>query len=260
MSENIKLSVVIITYNEERNIERCVNTIETIADEILIVDSFSNDKTIDILRNKNCKIIQHKFEGHIEQKNFAITQAKYPHILSVDADEFPDEKFLSQIKSIKMNWIYDGYTINRLNNYCGKWIRHGAWYPDKKLRLWDSRKGFWSGINPHDRFEMKEGSTTYHLKGNLLHYSYQSTKEHFKKADYFSTIAAQAYFKNGKKSSFLKTIVNPVFRFIRDYFLKLGFIDGKHGFYIALIIAKEVSLKYKKLLKLQKSQFEDFIS
>ncbi|MES2558996.1 MAG: glycosyltransferase family 2 protein [Bacteroidota bacterium] len=250
----IQLSVVIITYNEQRNIGRCIDSIQRVADEIIVVDSFSQDDTVMIANQKGAKVISHGFEGHIEQKNFAVTQASFPYILSLDADELPDETFLTQIKQIKQNWQHDGYSVNRLNNYCGKWIRHGAWYPDVKLRLWDSRKGKWAGTNPHDRYEMNAGCSVVHLPGNLLHYSYQTVDEHKKKSDYFSSIAANAYFTKGKKSSTFKIVFSPLFRFVRDYVIKCGFLDGKYGWIIASITAKEVALKYKKLHTLQRAR------
>lgn len=248
------LSVVIITYNEEQNIGRCINAVKSIADDIVVVDSFSTDNTVQIAEGKGARVISHTFEGHIQQKNFAITQAKFPHILSLDADELPDETLLREIRQVKMNWDADGYTMNRLNNYCGKWIRHGAWYPDVKLRLWDSGKGRWEGMNPHDRFEMVERSRVRHLAGDLLHYSYKTIDEHRKKVDYFSTIAAKAYYLEGKRSSQLKILFSPVFRFVRDYIFKAGFMDGVAGFRIAWLIATEVKLKYRKLLQLQHTQ------
>jgi glycosyltransferase involved in cell wall biosynthesis len=247
----VQLSVVIITYNEQRNIGKCIDAIKSIADDIVVIDSFSKDDTLIIAKEKGARVIQHLFQGHIEQKNFAITQAKFPHILSLDADEMPDEIFLTQIKQIKQDWQCDGYSVNRLNNYCGKWIYHGAWYPDVKLRLWDSRKGKWSGTNPHDRYQMTEGSAIKHLPGKILHYSYQSIDEHKKKSDYFSSIAANAYLAKGKKSSWFKIIMSPIFRFTRDYIFKKGFLDGKYGWIIATITANEVAMKYKKLYSLQ---------
>lgn len=249
------ISVVIITFNEEQNIGKCIDSIKNIADDIVVVDSFSSDKTAKIAKAKGTRVVKNKFEGHIEQKNFAITQAKFPHILSLDADEFPDKILLEEINKVKENWIADGYTFNRLNNYCGTWIKHGAWYPDIKLRLWDSRKGKWHGLNPHDKFILKDGSVIKHLRGNLLHYSYKTIEEHKHKVDYFSSIAAKSYFEMGKKSSRLKIIINPISRFIRDYFFRLGFLDGKFGFIIAMLSAKEVRLKYKKLFQLQKNSY-----
>jgi glycosyltransferase involved in cell wall biosynthesis len=247
----VNLSVVILTFNEQRNIGRCIDSIKEIADDIVVVDSYSKDDTVKIAKAHGARVIEHPFEGYIEQKNFAITQAKFPHILSLDADEMIDAVFRKHISEIKKNWTHDGYSVNRLNNYCGQWIRHGAWYPDKKLRLWDSRKGKWSGTNPHDRFEMYEKASILHVSGNILHYSYQSVEEHKKKAEHFSSIAAKAYSSQGRKSSILKIMIHPFFRFIRDYFIKRGFMDGKFGWIIAVVSAHEVSLKYKKLYSLQ---------
>ena len=149
------LSAVIITFNEERNIGRCLTSLIGIADDIVIVDSFSSDKTESICNAFGVRFVQHKFEGHIEQKNWAISQAKFPRILSLDADEALDANLKKSILEAKNNWKYDGYEMNRLTNYCGKFIHHSGWYPDKKMRLWDSRKGKWGGTNPHDKYELQ---------------------------------------------------------------------------------------------------------
>jgi glycosyltransferase involved in cell wall biosynthesis len=246
----IKLSVVIITFNEEKNIGRCIDSVHEIADDIVVVDSFSTDKTEDICKDKGVRFVSHGFEGHIEQKNWAITQAKYPHVLSLDADEALDEKLRSSINETKVNWHADGYTMNRLTNYCGKWIRHTGWYPDRKLRLWDSRLGRWTGINPHDRYELKNESKILHLQGDILHYSYYSISDHIKQVNYFTEIAANASFAAGKKSSLFKILFSPVFKFIRDYFFKLGFLDGYYGFVISAISSQATFIKYVKLKQL----------
>jgi len=243
----ISLSIVIITYNEEQNIDRCISSVLPIADDIVVVDSYSNDKTVEIASNLGARIVMNKFEGHIQQKNFAITHAKYPYILSLDADEQIDKALEKEILILKSNWTVDGYEMNRLNNYCGQWIKHGAWYPDIKLRLWDSRKGFWNGLNPHDKFEMHNNSAIKHLKGNIRHYSYKTIAEHKNKIEYFSSISAASYFDKGVKSSIIKMIFSPIVRFIRDYIFKLGFLDGYNGIVISILSSKEVYLKYKKL-------------
>jgi glycosyltransferase involved in cell wall biosynthesis len=242
-----KLSVVIITYNEERNIERCLQSVVDIADEIVVIDSFSKDKTKEICIKYGVKFVEHKFDGHIEQKNWAITQASFPHILSLDADEALDEKLKLNIKAIKQNWEYDGYEMNRLTNYCGTWIKHCGWYPDRKLRLWDSRKGQWTGTNPHDKYEMLEGCKTKHLSGDILHYSYYTITDHYKQVEYFTTILANAQHKQGKKANLLVLYLSPVVKFFRDYILKLGILDSKAGFTISRISAYATFLKYKKL-------------
>jgi glycosyltransferase involved in cell wall biosynthesis len=249
-----KLSVVIITFNEERNIGRCIDSIKDIADDIVVIDSFSNDQTETICKEKGARFVQHIFEGHIEQKNWAITQAQYPHILSLDADEALDDTLKKSILSIKNDWKHDGYYINRLTNYCGHWVHHCGWYPDKKLRLWDSRKGKWAGTNPHDRYELVDGDkNTSHIKGDILHYSYYTLDDHYKQVNYFTDILAKAQYKEGKKASLLVMVFSPIVKFIRDYFLKLGLLDGATGLTICRISAYATYLKYKKLRALNLS-------
>ncbi|MBK9415206.1 MAG: glycosyltransferase family 2 protein [Bacteroidetes bacterium] len=247
------VSVVIITFNEEHNIARCLDSVKGIADEIVIVDSFSKDKTKEICLSYGAKFIENKFEGHIQQKNFAITQAKYPHILSLDADEALDEKLRNSISEVKKNFVHDGYYMNRLTNYCGKWVHHSGWYPDTKLRLWDSRKGQWAGVNPHDKYELTTGdSNTGKLQGDILHYSYYTVEEHYKQAEYFADIAAKSFFKMGKKASFFKLLINPIAKFLHHYIVHFGFLDGRAGFTIAKISAWSTYLKYRKLRELSR--------
>ncbi|MBJ7428906.1 MAG: glycosyltransferase family 2 protein, partial [Bacteroidia bacterium] len=227
----MNLSVAIITHNESQNIERCINSVKAIADDIVVIDSYSTDNTAELAKELGARVILQKFLGHIEQKNFAISKAQYPFILSLDADEAIDEKLKQEIITLKnSNKIADGYIINRHNNYCGQWINHGAWKSDLKLRLWDSRKGKWGGMNPHDKFEMDANTKITLLEGKILHWSYISVAQHESKVDYFSTIAAMAYHAKGKKSSVFKIVFSPLFRFLRDYIFKLGFLDGKYGF------------------------------
>ena len=247
-----QLSVVIITFNEERNIARCIDSVKDIADDIVVIDSFSNDKTKEIAELKGVRFVLHEFKGHIEQKNWAITQAKYPFILSLDADEALSEELRQSILQIKNQKQYDGYTMNRLTNYCGKWVRHCGWYPDKKLRLWDSDKGKWGGVNPHDKYLMDAGSTIAHLKGDILHYSYYTITDHVNQVNKFTDISANALLKMGKKVSFVKIKCSPFIKFFRDYFLKLGFLDGYTGFVICRISAHAAFLKYAKLKQLHR--------
>lgn len=244
----VALSVVIITFNEEKNIGRCLDSLAGLADDIVVVDSFSTDRTEEICRSKGARFIQHAFEGHIQQKNWAITQAKFPHILSLDADEALDATLRQAILQVKNDWKKEGYYMNRLTNYCGKWIRHCGWYPDKKLRLWDSRKGHWTGINPHDKYELFAGdNNTAHLPGDILHYSFYTIEQHLKQVEYFTDISSKALFQKGKKASLMHLIINPVIKFLRDYLLKLGFLDGYYGFIVCRISAKATYLKYAKL-------------
>lgn len=250
-----QISVVIITYNEEKNIARCLESVASVADEIVVLDSFSKDRTKEICASYGVKFYEHAFDGHIQQKNRAITYATYPYILSLDADEALDDVLKKSILDAKANWTHDGYYMNRLTNYCGHWVRHCNWYPDTKLRLWDSRKGAWTGINPHDKYELKEGDkNTKHLKGDILHYSYYSVEDHYKQVEYFTNIASKAFVEAGKKAPLYKLLLNPLAKFIDHYILHLGFLDGKAGYLISKISAYATYLKYKKIRDIYKTQ------
>ncbi len=253
MATSVNISVVIITHNEEKNIARCIASVQTIADEIVVVDSFSTDRTEEICKEKGVKFIQHAFEGHIQQKNYAITQATYPHILSLDADEELSETLTQSIQYIKQHWEADGYYFNRLTNYCGSWIKHGGWYPDKKLRLWDSRKGCWTGVNPHDQYTLIAGSTQQYLKGDLLHYSYNSISQHLQQVDYFTTIACEQAFAQGIKANPFMLVYKLLYRFVKGYIFQLGFLDGFAGWCIAVISAYASFIKYAKLYLKQRN-------
>lgn len=241
-----KLSVVIITFNEERNIARCLESVRDVADEIVVVDSHSTDNTREIAESYGAKVVGHPFEGHIRQKNFAISQASYPHQLSLDADEALSEQLAREIKAAKENWQYDGYMMNRMANYCGKWIKHSGWYPDLKLRLYDSGMGKWAGLDPHDKFVMSPKSRIGRVRGDMLHYTYYSIDEHIARSNKYSTIAAKELVGKGKPVFFISIFLNPIAKFIRNYILRLGFLDGFYGFLICRIAANETFLKYIK--------------
>ena len=247
-----QLSVVIITLNEEKNIARCLKSVEEIADEIVIVDSDSTDKTPEICKSFGVRFIKHPFEGYVKQKNYAVSQAKYDHVLSLDADEALSEKLLTSIKLAKENFVADGYTMNRMTNYAGKWIKHSGWYPDTKLRLFDRRKGEWTGLIIHEKFELFKKGQIKHLNGDLLHFSFYSIDEHRKQSDKFTALGAKADYEKGKKAPVYKIWGSPIVKFLKDYIFNLGFLDGREGFVICWISAGASYTKYQKLKKLYK--------
>lgn len=243
----VKLSVVIITFNEEQNIGDCLTSVVKVADEIVVVDSFSTDNTKAICERQGVRFIQNPFGGHIQQKNFAMRLAAHDVVLSLDADERLDHNLIEEILQIKSNFTRSGYSVNRLNNYCGKFVRFGEWNPDWKIRLWDRRAGEWGGENPHDRVILQRGNPQ-KLKGRLLHFTYRTVSDHFLQMQKFSDIAAQESFKKGKKSIFIvHQILYPFFYFLKVYFLKLGILDGKTGYILAIHAAYYRFLKYTKL-------------
>jgi glycosyltransferase involved in cell wall biosynthesis len=249
----IKLSVVIITFNEEKNIRRCLESVQGLADEIVVVDSFSTDKTPQICLEYTTRFYAHKFEGHVQQKNHAMQLATFPYVLSLDADEVLSSALKESILTLKSNIQSDAYSLNRLTNYCGSWIHHCGWYPDKKIRLWNKEKGRWGGENPHDQVILIQGSSVDHLKGDLLHYSFHSLSDHLKQLDKFTDIASRESFKKNKKIiPGIHIVVYPFFIFIKMYFLKLGFLDGFAGFLVCVSGAYYRFMKYAKLYYLQK--------
>jgi glycosyltransferase involved in cell wall biosynthesis len=256
----VLLSAVILTYNEERNIERCVRSVLDIADEIVIVDSYSTDSTEEICKRYNVKFIQHPFLSYSNQKNWAVKQTKYSHVLSLDADEALSEELKISILEVKKNWTHDGYYFNRLNNYCGTWIYYGGWYPDRKLRIWNSKKGNWGGINPHDQFQLTKGTTKKFISGNLLHYTYNSVTEHVSQINNFTSIISDSYYNLGNRTCTLFIIGHSLWRFFRDYIIKLGFLQGYLGLIISLQMAHDTFLKYAKLKEIQKNRKTGVIS
>jgi glycosyltransferase involved in cell wall biosynthesis len=245
----IKLSVVIITFNEEKNIGRCLESVKEIADEIVVVDSLSTDKTREICESYGARFIEQKFLGYQDQKNFAHNLASFDYILSLDADEALNSELLGEIKSIKNNFSLDGYSFNRLTNYNGEWIKYCGWYPDVKVRLVKKAKAKWSGGNIHEHLAV-DGSVG-HLAGELLHYSYDSISMHVQQTNKYSTTEAQILFAKEKRASILKIVTRPFWQFVKDYFFKKGFLDGRYGFVICSINALYVLLKYAKMKELE---------
>lgn len=241
------LSAVIISYNESKNISRCLKSLEKVADEIVVIDSGSNDDTVELALQWGARVIDHAFEGHIEQKNFAAAQANGEWLLSLDADEALSEELIESL----LRWRtsppeFEAYRVNRLTSYAGHWVRFGGWYPDQKLRLWKKGSAQWNGENPHDRLELLGGGGSGWLAGDLLHYSYHSVSDHHDQIRYFSDIAAEHY-AGARWQTWL--VIRPWkmgFQWFKNLILKSGWRDGKTGWTIARLSAKATGDKYKK--------------
>ncbi len=244
-----KLSVVIISYNEEKNIKRCLLSVKDIADEIIVVDSFSTDKTEEICKKFNVKFVKKEFLGYSKQKNFANSLTENKYILSIDADEELSIELQKSILEIKTHFKYDAYYLKRCTNYCGTWLKHGAWYPDKRIRLWNKEIGFWEG-DIHENIILNKNSSTFNLKNDILHYSYNSIESHIAQLNKFTTISAEEMAKNGKKASYVKVFLSPFFNFLKGFFVKVSFLDGYYGVVVTIINSFATFLKYVKLRKL----------
>ena len=174
-------------------------------------------------------------------------------MLSLDADEALSGRLKESIRAVLNDWRHDGYYFNRLTNYCGKWIRHSGWYPDRKMRLWDASKGRWQGYNIHERLELDKGTSTAFLEGDLLHYSFYTIAQHLDTVNKFSEAAARELYDKGKSTSTFKILIKSGARFFRNYFLKKGFMDGYYGFLICRISAFSSMIRYAKLKEMYKN-------
>ena len=250
----MKISVAVITYNEEKKLGQCLESVKW-ADEIVVLDSFSTDKTVEIAKKYTDKVFQHTFDGHIQQKNRALDLCSNEWVLSLDADEVLSDGLKEEILAIKNSGKEpeaDGFYINRKIRYLGRWIRHGNWYPDYKLRFFKRSRARWGGINPHDTIILN--GKTARLNGELLHYSYDSVADHLNTVNKFTSIMAKEYHEKGKKPSLLNLTLRPFFGFFKSYILKRGFLEGKRGFIIAVIDSYYVFLKFVKVFEIQLKQ------
>jgi glycosyltransferase involved in cell wall biosynthesis len=247
-----KLSVVIIALNEERNIARAIDSAQSIADEILVIDSFSTDKTEQICVEKGVRFMQQKWEGYSKTKNLANNLATHDWIFSLDADEALDEEMQNAVQEIKKKGFDGIYTVNRLTNYCGKWIKHSTWYPDWKIRIFPKSKAQWEGEYVHEELRFSEKLPEFQLEGHLHHYSYYNYSDHRKRADKYSLLTAQKLYESGKSAGPLRPLISGIGRFVTMFILKLGILDGWKGFKIAQISGLSNIVKYKELRRLNK--------
>lgn len=246
----IQISAVIITYNEAKNIERCLLSLQNVVDEIVILDSFSKDNTKNIALKYDVQFYERTWEGYSKSKNYANQLAKYDYIFSIDADECLSPKLQASILAYKKLTNPEIAFLNRLTNYCGHWIKHCGWYPDQKTRLFDRRKVLWVG-EIHETLNVKTENVKYFLEGDLLHYSYYTKEDHFSQIEKFTTIAANSEFKLGKRSNILKAYLSALVKFVQAYFFRLGVLDGWTGFLVCTRSAYASYLKYYKIVQLQ---------
>lgn len=252
------MSVVIITFNEERNIGRCIDSVRTVADEVIVLDSFSTDQTVQIARSKGAVVHQHRFTGYITQKNRALQHATNNYVLSLDADEALSETLAQSILEIKKEFTFKAYRMNRSAFYCGGFIRFGTWYPEPKIRLFNRSAVSWGGLDPHDKIIHPSTMHVGSLKGDILHYICDTVEQHRSRAENFSTLAAASLYQLGRKTNWIRILGSPAWFFIFDYLIRGGMFSGWRGWRIATIQARYHYLKYLKLWQLTKgSQADD---
>lgn len=248
----VKITAVIITFNEESNIGRCIDSLQTVADEILVVDSYSTDNTKAICLARGVRFIEHPFSSFGAQKNFAVASASHDCVLSLDADEFLSETLTKSLLEVKRTWPAAAYSMNRLNKYGTRWIRHGSWYPDRKIRLWDRRRGKFASESLHEYVDMDPEVRVQHLRGDIMHEAFVDVTMLMNKTQRYSQIFAETH-AHRKTSSLFKIIYKSRFAFFQSYLLKFGFMDGYEGFIVANSIANDVLYKYAKLYEINRS-------
>ncbi len=240
----MKISATIICVNEELKIARAIESLRC-CDEIVVVDSGSSDRTVEIARNLGARVVESPWPGYAKQKNLAAAAAENDWIFSLDADEALSEALEAEIWQLKKAGPeYDAYTMPRMAQYLGRWILHSGWYPDRKVRLYHRDKAAWVGEFVHESVEVK--GTVGHLKSNLLHYTCDSLSEHLRSMDRYTTLAAQEVVSRGEKVTGRNLIVDPAWTFFRTYVLQAGFLDGHEGLIIANMAAAYTFLKYAK--------------
>jgi hypothetical protein len=240
----MKISATIITLNEELNIARAIESLRC-ADEIVIVDSGSGDKTREIALRLGARVFENTWPGYARQKNYAAESAENDWILCIDADEAISEELEANILALKKKGPrFDGYAFPRMAQYLGRWIRHSGWYPDRKVRLYDRRRASWKGDYVHESVSV-EGSVG-QLEGNLLHFTCQSLSHHLRTLDRYTTLAACELRARQTKIPVRRLALDPAWTFVRTYFIQRGFLDGTEGLAIASMAALYTFLKYAK--------------
>jgi glycosyltransferase involved in cell wall biosynthesis len=252
-----KISACVITFNEERKIQRCLQSL-TWCDEIVILDSFSTDRTLEICRAFTDRIAQHEWLGYVGQRNLVREMAQYPWVIFLDADEEVSPALRDEIIAEFERGVgpYVAFEFPRLVYYLGEWIRHGEWYPDVKLRLFKKAFGRTEGQEPHDKVAVK--GPVKRLRHPIWHYTYDGIRDQMETINRFSTITAQQRFVEDTPFRWTDMTLRPLLRFLRGYVLKRGFMDGWHGLIIAILNSYGVFVKYAKLWELTRRQRKDF--
>lgn len=247
----VKISAVIITLNEEKKIQACIDSLKDVVDEIVVVDSFSTDQTKEICESNGVRFIQHAWPGYGAQKNWGNGQATYDCILSLDADERLSNDLKKAILAIKEDWQYDIYSLNILTYLHDRALKH-CLYPDPHLRLFDKRKTKWKESKVHESIITGPGITVKRIRKDILHYPNENIHALVSTLNDNSTLWARGNFEAGKKPDILKMVFSPTFAFVKTYIFKLGFLDGVFGFITCLNMAHYRFLKYAKLIELSR--------
>ena len=247
--EKNKISITIRTFNEEKNIRECLESVNW-ADEIVVVDSNSTDSTVAIARGYTGNIITQKWLGHIEQSQFATDQTTNTWVLHMDADERVTPELRDEIMALDLDRSpCDAYEMPRRHFFMQQWIDHSAWYPDYKIRLFRKDRCRWGGYAPHD--EVKVKGLKKKLRNEIQHYIYLDIAHFAATKNKYSSLTAADHFKHGRRARIIDFTLRPLYAFLYRYFVRLGIADGIPGFTISVMEAHAVFMKYIKLYELQ---------
>jgi (heptosyl)LPS beta-1,4-glucosyltransferase len=246
----VKLTVTVITHNEAKNIGAALESVSW-ADEIIVVDSRSTDETVSIAKKYTTRIEIRDWAGYSDQKNFAAGLASHDWILSLDADERVTPALAREIRELlNRGPQYKGYRVSRVTYYLGRWLHSTDWYPDYQLRLYDRRSGRWNPRRVHESFELANGRPG-RLQHHLEHYAYRDVSDHVSSIDHYTTLAAEQWMTEGRRTNLLEIAVHPPVAFLRNYVLRLGIRDGSAGFLVSALNSYYVFMKLVKLWEIQ---------
>jgi glycosyltransferase involved in cell wall biosynthesis len=245
----MRLSAAIITLDEEANVGRCLDSVAGVADEVVVLDSGSRDGTERICRERGAIFLLQPWLGYGPQKNAAAERTSHEWVLSLDADEALSPELRASLLEVKEAPAADAYAVNRLNAYYGRFVRHGGFYPDRKIRLWRKGAARWSDATIHETAVLAPGARAARLEGDLLHYTCPTREHHLANIERFTTLSAEALHRRGERGTW-KRFTSPAAAFVRSYLLRGGFLDGRVGFEVCRLSAYAAWLKYEKVRRL----------
>jgi glycosyltransferase involved in cell wall biosynthesis len=250
----VPVSIVIITKNEADIIACCIQKARLITDDIVVIDNGSTDETLDIAYTNGCRVYEKTWDGYGANKNKGVEAAKYNWILSIDADEVPDDELIRSLHKLELNNPGVVYDIKFRSYFGKKPIRFGSWGRDHHIRLFNRNLVKWSETMVHETLVLPEGIQTEKISGYLHHYSVKDIREYDDKASYYAKLSAKKYFNTGKKANAIKLYISPIFGFLKNYIIYLGFLDGREGWDIAKTTVKNTRRKYFYLSQMENKQ------
>jgi glycosyltransferase involved in cell wall biosynthesis len=251
----MKISFCLITLNEEANLPRCLKSCADLADEIVVLDSGSKDRTAEMAREFGARWAHQDWLGYVAQKNKLLSLARHDWVFSLDADEELSPQLRAEVQSLKPTAPPEelsGWDMPRCVRYEGRWIRHGDWYPDRLVRLFRRARARFAGGKVHERLEIS--GMTRSLQGELYHYSFKDADDHWARCQLYARLWAETQFEAGRATGPLAPYTHAMFRWLRGYVLKKGFLDGPQGWRIAKFCAREVFWKYRLLYEMQRGR------